>query len=79
MKVLLVEFNLRSKVLTYVKNEGTNLNSFTTTLTFVMSCEPLHCFNHLLAFVLVMLCQKQYAINEVKVGASMKKVNLKDA
>jgi hypothetical protein len=79
VKVLLVEFNLKSKVITYVKDEGANLNSFITVLTFVMSCEPFHCFSHLLVFVLVMLCQRQYATNEAKVGASVNEVNLKDA
>jgi len=57
MKVLLVEFNLTSKVIMYVKDEGTNLNSFTIALTFVMSCEPLQllqpfagfCFGHVMS------------------------------
>jgi hypothetical protein len=39
MKVLLVEFNLTNKIIAYVKDERTNLNSFTTILTFVVSCE----------------------------------------
>ncbi len=38
MKVLLVEFNLTSKVIMYVKDEGANLNSL---ITFVVSCELL--------------------------------------
>jgi len=78
VKVLLVEFNLKNKVITYVKDEGANLNSFITIFTFVMSCEPLHCFSHLLTFVLVILCQRQYATNKAKVGANMNEVRLKD-
>ncbi len=41
MKIILDEFNLTNKVIAYVKDEGTNFNSFTTAFTFVMSCEPL--------------------------------------
>jgi hypothetical protein len=63
----------------YVKDEGPNLNSFTTTLTFVVSCEPLQkfqpfassCFGHAMSKA----CQ--YATNEVKVG--MKEVSLKNS
>jgi hypothetical protein len=41
MKVLLTKFNLTNKVIAYVKDEGTNLNSFIIALTFVVSCELL--------------------------------------
>jgi hypothetical protein len=41
VKVLLEKFNLTNKVIMYVKDEGTNLNSFTIALISVMSCEPL--------------------------------------
>ncbi len=41
VKVFLVKFNLTNKVITYVKDEGANLNSLTIALTFVVSCEPL--------------------------------------
>jgi hypothetical protein len=41
MKIILDEFNLTNKVIAYVKDEGTNLNSFTIAFTYVMSCEPL--------------------------------------
>ncbi len=37
MKVLLVEFNLTSKVIAYVKDEGANLNSLTTTLVSIVN------------------------------------------
>jgi hypothetical protein len=41
MKVLLVEFNLTNK---YVKDERTNLNSLTITLTSILLRELLHLF-----------------------------------
>jgi hypothetical protein len=41
MKVILDEFNLTNKVIAYVKDEGTNLNSFTIAFTSVVSCELL--------------------------------------
>jgi hypothetical protein len=34
VKVLLAEFNLTNQVIVYVKDEGTNLNSLTTTFHF---------------------------------------------
>ncbi len=81
MKVLLVEFNLTSKVIAYVKDEGANLNSFTTTLTSIMSCEPLQLLQPFVGFCFGHVMSKacQYAMNEAKVGAGMKEVNLKDA
>jgi hypothetical protein len=47
MKVLLVEFNLTNK---YVKDEGVNLNSLTTVLTFIVSHELLHLFQPFVSF-----------------------------
>jgi hypothetical protein len=44
VKVLLVEFNLKNKVIAYVKDKGTNLNFFTTTFTFVMFYESLQLY-----------------------------------
>jgi len=80
MKVLLVDFNLTSKVIMYVKDEGTNLNSLTIAFTFVVSCEPLQLFQSFASFCIGHVMSKacQYATNEVNVGANMKKVNLKD-
>jgi hypothetical protein len=80
VKVSLVEFNLTNKVIAYVKHEGINLNFLTTTFIFIVSCEPLQlpqlfvgfCFGH------VMSKACQYAMNEIKVGAGMKELNLKD-
>jgi hypothetical protein len=82
MKVLLVEFNLTSKVMmAYVKDERTNINSLTDAFIYIVSCEPLQllqlfvgfCFGH------VMSKACQYAMNEAKVGACMKEISLKDA
>ncbi len=41
VKILLVEFNLTNKVIMYVKDEGTNLNFLTTTLTSIVLCKLL--------------------------------------
>ncbi len=40
MKVLLVEFSSISKVIVYVKDERSNLNSLIDTFIFVVSCKP---------------------------------------
>jgi hypothetical protein len=49
MKVLLVEFNLSNK---YVNDERINLNSLTTTLISIVSCELLHLFQPFVSFCL---------------------------
>jgi hypothetical protein len=81
VKVFLAKFNLTDKVIAYVKDEGINLNSFTTALTFIVSCEPLQlpqpfvifCFGHVMAKA----CQ--YVANQTKVGVGIKEVSLKNA
>ncbi len=81
MKVLLVEFNLTSKFIAYVKDERANLNILTTTFTFIMSCEPLQLFQLFVGFCFGHVMSKacQYAMNEIKVGVGMKESNLRDA
>jgi hypothetical protein len=37
LKDLLVWYNLLDKIIAYVKDEGANLNTFTTTLTGIVS------------------------------------------
>jgi len=78
--VLLVKLNLTNKVIVYVKDERINSNFLTTTFIFIVSCEILQlpqpfvgfCFGH------VMLKACQYAMNEIKVGAGMKELSLKN-
>jgi hypothetical protein len=43
LKDFFVHFYLCDKVITYVKNEVANLNSFTNALTSIISCVPLCC------------------------------------
>jgi len=51
---LLNQYDLRKKIIAYVKNEGANLNAMTTALKFVVDCEVLGleesfqrtCFGH---------------------------------
>jgi hypothetical protein len=38
---LLDQYDLRMKIIAYVKNEGANLNAMTTTLKYVVDCEIL--------------------------------------
>jgi hypothetical protein len=54
LKELLDSYGLNKKIIAYVKDEGTNLNSITTDLEFVVNCEVLGleksfngtCFGH---------------------------------
>jgi hypothetical protein len=41
MKFLLVEYQLTSTIIVYVKDEGTNLNTLVFTFTSIISCAPL--------------------------------------
>jgi hypothetical protein len=38
---LLVAYGLKNKIITYVKDEGSNLNTLTNALKFVVKCETL--------------------------------------
>ncbi len=50
VNVLLIEFNLKNKVITYVKDKRTNLNFLTIAFTFVMSYESLQLYQPLVTF-----------------------------
>jgi hypothetical protein len=73
LKAMLEKFGPISKVLCYVKNEGTNLASMITTLTYVISCEALSllvpfdgaCFGH------VMSKTTQYTTNDDKISKDL--------
>jgi hypothetical protein len=41
VKILLDSFGLLDKVIIYIKNEGSNLNTLTNALKYVVSCFPL--------------------------------------
>jgi hypothetical protein len=81
VKVLLAEFNLTNKIIAYVKDEGSTLNSLKTTFTFVVSCEPLQLAQPFASVYFGHVTSKvcQYATNEAKVGVGMKEVSLKNA
>jgi len=57
LKAMLEKFGLSSKILCYVKDEGTNLWTMTTTLKLVISCEAFNllapfdgaCFGHVIS------------------------------
>ncbi len=45
VKILLAKFNLTKNVITYDKDEGANIHSYTIVFTFVVSCELLYATN----------------------------------
>jgi hypothetical protein len=79
VKSLVVEFNLTNKIITYVKDEGINLNTLAVALTSVVSSDSLQldtpyprtCFAH------VMSKACQYAINHDQVSNGMHELILK--
>jgi len=81
VKVLLDYFELLDKVITYVKDKGSNLNTLTNALTNVVYYSPLQlacpfvgsCFGHAMSKV------AQYATNNIKICVGFPKVNLKGA
>ncbi len=78
---MLDSFGLLDKVIVYVKDKGSNLNTLTNALTSVVSCSPLQlacpfvgsCFGH------AMSKATQYAIDDTKVCAGFFEVSLKGA
>jgi hypothetical protein len=50
VKVLLAEFNLRNKVIAYVKDKGANLNFLTIAFTLVTSYESLQLYQPFVSF-----------------------------
>jgi hypothetical protein len=78
VKSLLVEYQLTSKIIAYVKDKGINMNTYVFALTSVVSCAPLQlatlfngtCFDH------VGFKECQYATNDIKIGVGMKEVNV---
>ncbi len=75
VKILLDSFGLFNKVITYVKNESSNLNTLTNDLKFVVSCSPLQ-----LSTPFVKPCNVKssyYATNDTKRFQDFSKLNLK--
>ncbi len=71
MKILLVEFNLKNKV---IKDEGVNFFFFHNYPTSIVSCKPLQLTQPFanVCFGQVMSKACQYVMNETKVGVGMK-------
>jgi hypothetical protein len=71
-----MKYQLTSKIITYVKDESTNLNTFAFAFTSVVFCAPLQlvapftgtCFGHDMSKA----CQ--YATNDTKIGVGMKEM-----
>jgi hypothetical protein len=81
VNLLLDSFGLLDKIITYIKNEGFNLNTLISVLTSVVSCFALYLacpfvrsyFGHAMSKV------AQYATNDNKVYTRFLKVSLKEA
>jgi hypothetical protein len=58
LQKLLDRFVLIEKIVAYVKNEGSNLQTCASALNFVVSCNSLGCWSHLMAHVLSMRFQR---------------------
>jgi hypothetical protein len=79
LKMTLEKFGLTFKILCYVKGEGTNLGTMTTTLKSIISCEAFNllapldgaCFGHAMSKII------QYAINDDKVSKDLGPINVK--
>ncbi len=76
MKYLLVEYQLTNKIIIYVKDESTNLNTFAFAFANVVFCAPLQLVSPFSGtrFGHVMFKACQYAINDTKIGVGMKEV-----
>ncbi len=78
---MLDSFRLLDKVITYVKDEGSNLNTLTFALTFIVSCFAFQqacpfvgsCFGH------AMSKEAQYVTNDNNVCVGFLEVSLKEA
>jgi hypothetical protein len=81
LRNLLNSYGLNNKIIAFVKNEGENFNSMTTTLKIVVNCEGLGlkksfngtCFGHAISKT----CQ--YVIIEKRVCKNLKYVSVKFA
>ncbi len=81
LKAMLEKFGLTSKVLCYVKDEGTNLTSMIIALKSVISCEAFNllvpfdgaCFGH------AMSKASQYTTNDENISKDLVPINVKYA
>ena len=81
MKRFLSDFHLTNKVISYVKDEGSNLRTLASALTSVVTCKPLAllqpypgvCFTH------IMSKKCQYSTDDAKHCIGMKKASIKEA
>jgi hypothetical protein len=81
VKYFLIKYQFTIKIIVYVKDEGTNLNTLASTFISVVSCAPLQLatpfsgtyFGH------VMSKTCQYAINDIKIGVGMKEMSVTEA
>jgi hypothetical protein len=76
---LLDAYGLRNKIITYVKDEGSNLNTLTNALKFVVKCEALGLEENFQGTYFGHVFSKayQYATTDEKICGSLKYVSIK--
>jgi hypothetical protein len=81
VKSLLEQFKLQTKVIAYVKDEGSNMKTLEITLSANISCDVLRLHDSYASvyFGHVMSKAAQYATTEDKVCMKMKEVSFEDA
>jgi hypothetical protein len=79
LKYLLAQYELLDKVLSYVKDEGANLNTFTMALMSINSCAPFILPQPYVAIYYghAMSKRYQYATYDFKVCNGMREVSIK--
>jgi hypothetical protein len=79
LNYVLVQYELLDKVLSYVKDEGANLNTFTMILMNIISCAPLMLPQPYAAIYYGHAMSKcyRYATNDFKVCNGMREVFIK--
>ncbi len=79
MKSLLVQFQFIDKVLVYIKDEGSDLNTLENALSIVISCKLLEFKNPFSSTCFGQMRSKlcQYVITIEKVCVSMEEISIK--
>jgi hypothetical protein len=77
VKYLFIEYQFISKIIAYVRDEGTNLNIFAFTFTCVVFYALLQLVAPFSGHVMFKVCQ--YATNDTKIGVGMKEMSVIDA
>jgi hypothetical protein len=77
VKYLFIEYQFISKIIAYVRDEGTNLNTFAFTFTRVVFYALLQLVAPFIGHVMFKACP--YATNDNEIGVGMKETNVINA